>query len=155
MLLGGLWHGASLNFIFWGGLHGLALMVDKARMAILPKPGIVGGIIGWFLTFNFVCACWVFFRAADFEQAGEVFTRITTAFHGEVWSQFLQGYPLVVGLMAFGFMIHSVPAAQYVGLRSLFSRIHPLGQAVCLAAVIVLVAQIQQTDVQPFIYFQF
>lgn len=155
MLLGGLWHGASLNFIFWGGLHGTALMVDKARMAILPKPGRLGGAIGWFLTFNFVCACWVFFRAANFTQAREVFTRIATAFHGEVWLQFLEGYPLVVGFMAIGYLIHAVPAPQYVGLRGLFSRLHPLLQAVFLAGVIVLVAQLQQTDIQPFIYFQF
>ena len=29
MLLGGLWHGASLNFILWGGIHGLLLCLDK------------------------------------------------------------------------------------------------------------------------------
>ena len=37
MLLGGLWHGASLNFILWGGIHGILLALDKIWYAICPK----------------------------------------------------------------------------------------------------------------------
>jgi D-alanyl-lipoteichoic acid acyltransferase DltB (MBOAT superfamily) len=37
MLIGGLWHGASFNFIVWGGMHGVALAFDKMRMAIFKK----------------------------------------------------------------------------------------------------------------------
>lgn len=36
MLLGGLWHGASFNFILWGGIHGLLLCLDKMWQAICP-----------------------------------------------------------------------------------------------------------------------
>ena len=36
MLLGGLWHGASWNFVFWGGLHGVSLAIHKAWMALNP-----------------------------------------------------------------------------------------------------------------------
>ena len=31
MLLGGFWHGASWNFVLWGGMHGAALSIDKAK----------------------------------------------------------------------------------------------------------------------------
>src|ERR1035437_3965894 len=37
MLLGGLWHGASFNFIVWGGMHGLALAFDKLRLSLKFK----------------------------------------------------------------------------------------------------------------------
>ena len=37
MLLGGLWHGASLRFIIWGALHGLALAVHKIFLEIFPS----------------------------------------------------------------------------------------------------------------------
>src|ERR1019366_3533822 len=37
MLLGGLWHGASFNFIVWGGMHGLALALDKLRLSYKLK----------------------------------------------------------------------------------------------------------------------
>ena len=59
-LLGGLWHGASWTFIFWGLLHGMAMVIHRlwARFGrALPAA------LGWFLTFNFVNATWVFFRA--------------------------------------------------------------------------------------------
>jgi D-alanyl-lipoteichoic acid acyltransferase DltB (MBOAT superfamily) len=32
MLLGGLWHGASWTFVFWGGLHGAGLAFERARL---------------------------------------------------------------------------------------------------------------------------
>ncbi len=69
MLIGGIWHGAGWNFLLWGGLHGLALVVlrvwKKARIK-LPKA------FAWFLTFNFVNFTWIFFRADTFEHAMKV-----------------------------------------------------------------------------------
>lgn len=37
MLLGGFWHGASWNFIFWGALHGVALVLDKMFNSFFGK----------------------------------------------------------------------------------------------------------------------
>jgi alginate O-acetyltransferase complex protein AlgI len=68
MLLGGLWHGASANFVVWGGIHGLALSLERARgrrsvAAVLPRP------LQTAFTFSVVCFAWVFFRAADLDDA--------------------------------------------------------------------------------------
>lgn len=66
MLLGGLWHGAGWNFIFWGGLHGVALCVNH----IWRKTGRVAPkIVSWGGTMIVVTVCWVFFRANSLEQA--------------------------------------------------------------------------------------
>ena len=155
MLLGGLWHGASLNFIFWGGLHGLALVVDKLRARVWPHPGRFGSFLGWIVTFHFVCFCWIFFRATDFQLALGMLTRIGTAFHPELALQFIMGYPVVVILLALGALLHATPVNAYEALRAGFSRAHPLLQAVALSMMIVLVAEFQTADIQPFIYFQF
>lgn len=65
-ILGGLWHGAGWTFIFWGLLHGLALVIYSIWKKIgyfMPK------FPAWFITFNFVNISWVFFRAKDWEHA--------------------------------------------------------------------------------------
>lgn len=68
MLLGGLWHGASWNFVLWGGLHGGILAVErlKGKSSIyhgLPKP------IRITITFLLVLVGWVFFRAPDLARS--------------------------------------------------------------------------------------
>lgn len=68
MILGGLWHGASWNFVFWGGFHGLLLALERLRgkqslFAPLPRPFQVAG------TFGLVLVSWVLFRTADLSRA--------------------------------------------------------------------------------------
>jgi alginate O-acetyltransferase complex protein AlgI len=70
MLLGGLWHGADWTFVFWGGLNGLALCLDKAA----GKKGIAlpGRLLRVFGTFAFITFTWIFFRADSFAAAWTV-----------------------------------------------------------------------------------
>jgi alginate O-acetyltransferase complex protein AlgI len=68
MLLGGLWHGASWNFVLWGAIHGGMLAFERAQgkqgfYARLPRPVRVA------LTFVIVCLSWVFFRAKTLPEA--------------------------------------------------------------------------------------
>jgi alginate O-acetyltransferase complex protein AlgI len=70
MLLGGLWHGASWNFIIWGGLHGLYLVINHAYRSVGPKAHGQWRKAGdWLLTFLAVVVAWVFFRAETFRGA--------------------------------------------------------------------------------------
>jgi alginate O-acetyltransferase complex protein AlgI len=69
MLLGGLWHGANWTFVAWGGLHGIALVVNHLWETLgfrLPRG------IAWLLTLLFVMTGWVLFRSPDFRHAGQV-----------------------------------------------------------------------------------
>lgn len=77
-LIGGLWHGAGWTFLFWGALHGGALVIHRLWLKLNIKMHI---IIGWFLTFNFVNIAWVFFRAKEWEDALKV---LKGMFMGEV-----------------------------------------------------------------------
>ena len=68
MLLGGLWHGASWNFVIWGGIHGGMLVLERAQgknafYRRMPGPCRVA------MTFFIVLMAWVFFRTADLPAA--------------------------------------------------------------------------------------
>jgi alginate O-acetyltransferase complex protein AlgI len=88
MLLGGLWHGASWTFVIWGLLHGVGLAVHKLWVRHKPKipaPQFVGTLVGWALTYTFVCVGWVFFRAPTLASAGEMLRRIAVLSGGVSW----------------------------------------------------------------------
>lgn len=65
----GIWHGAGWNFVIWGILHGICILIHRIWKNIgrkLPK------LIGWFITINLVNIFWVFFRARDLQSAVKV-----------------------------------------------------------------------------------
>ena len=68
-ILGGIWHGAGWTFIFWGFLHGVALVINHIWKSIGFK---LPTILAWFITFNFINIAWVFFRAKEWDDALKV-----------------------------------------------------------------------------------
>jgi alginate O-acetyltransferase complex protein AlgI len=87
MLLGGLWHGASWNFVIWGASHGIALWLLRAttnyRRSVLERiqlPKILTTSLGILATFHFVCLTWVFFRAETLADASLIITGMFTHF---------------------------------------------------------------------------
>lgn len=76
MLLGGLWHGAGWTFVFWGGLHGIYLVINHLYRSLrknlghnLKNDGWLLRRMGWLVTFMSVVISWVFFRANNFDTA--------------------------------------------------------------------------------------
>jgi alginate O-acetyltransferase complex protein AlgI len=68
MLLGGLWHGAAWNFVIWGGVHGVGLMVNHLWRQIAQPRGLAcPAPLAWAITFAFVTAAWVPFRAENLQ----------------------------------------------------------------------------------------
>lgn len=160
MLLGGLWHGASWNFIVWGGLHGFALVVHKFFRSLLKRDKHYRstGIKKFFavvITFHFVCFCWIFFRNTSFEGSVTMINQIFTAFHPEVFVQLVSGYWKVFALMALGFALHWCPDSWQDACSRTMVRMPLPAQAFVLIALIYLVIQVKSSDIQPFIYFQF
>lgn len=160
MLLGGLWHGASWNFIVWGGLHGFALAVHKFFRSLLKRDKHYhsSGIRKFFavvITFHFVCFCWIFFRNTSFEGSITMINQIFTAFHPEVFVQLISGYWKVFALMALGFALHWCPDSWQDACSRTMVRMPLPAQAFVLIALIYLVIQVKSSDIQPFIYFQF
>lgn len=68
-LIAGFWHGAGWLFIIWGGMHGAALITNRAWKRLGIK---IWGWISWFLTFNFINFSLVFFRANSFSDVKKI-----------------------------------------------------------------------------------
>jgi len=106
MLLGGLWHGAALKFLLWGGLHGLYLTIHGwcARWGV-KLPATVARA----LTLLAVILAWVPFRAQNFGAAA-LFYRALFGDNGiavpEIFARFAPGL---------GHVLHVVPVLPYLG----------------------------------------
>jgi len=113
MLLGGLWHGAAWTFVFWGGLHGVYLVVNHAwhwlrRMMGRPagNPSWGGLWLGRGVTLLAVIVGWVFFRADSFAAAAEMLRGMAGRNGAVLPSQLIDVVPLL-GRLASG--LPSVP----------------------------------------------
>lgn len=80
MLLGGLWHGASWNFVLWGGLHGLMLIVNHALRGVFERYNITIAkslhALCIALTFTMVSLAWVVFRAETLQGAMAMYSAL-------------------------------------------------------------------------------
>lgn len=161
MLLGGLWHGASLRFIIWGALHGIALAVHKLVMELFPrkkdKPvSFVWRVISIALTFHFVAFCWIFFRANSFETALNIIYNIADLeFDWDAWQTIIIGYKNVFLLIAIGFVWHFIPK-RWMAIPQQWFNVAPIFvKSVVLGFVFWVVYATATAGPQPFIYFQF
>jgi len=72
-IIGGLWHGAGWTFLFWGFLHGIALVVHRIWSVVGFK---LNSIISWIITFNFINFTFVFFRAEEWNDATTILNKM-------------------------------------------------------------------------------
>ena len=160
MLLGGLWHGASWNFVIWGSVHGVALCLHKAWQQLLGHdkhyhPTGLRRVLAVVLTFHLVCFSWLFFAGSSFESSAAMLTQIFTNFQPQLITQFVAGYPEVTALMALGFVLHFLPTRLNERTEALMGRTPSILLAVLLALTIIWVIQVKGSEIQPFIYFKF
>ena len=155
MLLGGLWHGASWNFVFWGGLHGTALVLDKFWLRLNIKPTRFTHWLGVIFTFHFVCLSWIFFRANSFEVSRQILIQIFTNFQGAILLDWIKGYRIVAALMGLGFFLHFAPHKLDEWTQTIMLKMPIIVQSAVLAFFIWIYLQVRSADIQPFIYFQF
>ena len=163
MLLGGLWHGAGLRFVLWGGMHGIALAFHKLYIGLFPaipeSKSIVKQYftkwIGIFVTFHFVCFCWIFFRASNMELAGQMIRQILLHFNPQIFLEFISGYKTVLLMMLFGYFLHFIPKSIELKTQNAVTALPLLGKVAFLFFVIFVVVQFKSSEIQPFIYFQF
>lgn len=87
MLVSGIWHGSTWNFVVWGALHGLYQVAGRvtapARQALRQKLGVDTRPFSYrfgqmLTTFVLVAFAWIFFRAQSLAQAAQYLTRMVT-----------------------------------------------------------------------------
>lgn len=158
MLLGGLWHGASSQFIIWGALNGVGLVVYKFWRKISPWENKTGWVINsWkiFLTFSFITFTRLWFRSETAETPGLMMSQMGGNFRGDLIPSIIASYPLVFSLMLAGFIIHWLPVKVKQGYRDLFVRMPLPVQALASIIAVIIAFQAVSAGLQPFIYFQF
>jgi alginate O-acetyltransferase complex protein AlgI len=148
MTLGGLWHGASWNFVIWGVYHGSLLSAERLIAGRREHQGLVRIPLAIF-TFGLVCIGWVPFRAATLNASLYVWQQMIVGHGGSsllsLWHWRMMGLALAVALV------------EEYGVA--FAKLH-MAPAWLWTATIVLVLLIIEvfgvTDQQlPFVYFQF
>ena len=86
-LTSGLWHGANWTYVFWGGIHGLALIIEKSMGKIQIGNSRLGRLIKWLFVFAFCNISWIFFRAESIQDAFYIIkTVFTDAMHPSVFA---------------------------------------------------------------------
>jgi D-alanyl-lipoteichoic acid acyltransferase DltB (MBOAT superfamily) len=158
MLIGGLWHGANLRFIIWGGLHGTGLAINKIWSFIFgekTQKRRLTRAISVFFTFQFVSFCWIFFRAQDMHSVGLILRQIFKDFMPGSFSTLFQAYSGVLALMAAGYIIHFLPEKFKESYRGLFIKIPLAVQMVIVLLAGFLLYQMRTAEIMPFIYFRF
>jgi alginate O-acetyltransferase complex protein AlgI len=163
MLLGGLWHGASWRFIIWGGLHGLALTVHKLFRGWVEAEPVektsagrtFSKYVNMFLTFHFVCFCWIFFRATSMQTAMDMIGQIMHHLSPQLLFEIVGGYKAVMLLMLIGYVMHFIPVDIEIKFQEKITEMPLAYKAAFMLTIIVLVIQTKSAGIQPFIYFQF
>ena len=148
MLLGGLWHGASWQFVVWGFLHGIALVVHREWRRVfggvhLPTPLCIG------LTFYWVCLAWIFFRATSVSIALQVCESFVLLRSPGVIAPGVGGFIALAGLA-----IASAPPVRAV-VREWWRALPVWAFAALFGGLFTLAFALAPTDAAPFIYFQF
>ncbi len=174
MLLGGLWHGASWNFVLWGALNGLGVIFYKLWRNISPwkdKTKWFNRLWAIFLTFNFISFTRIWFRSGSINSweeldeghniisewftANEMLYQLLYDFRWSLFSDVFYGYYKVIFVIILGFLIHFIPEKYKLWYRGKFAKASVYLQLIICFFVVFIIYQIASTSLQPFIYFQF
>ena len=153
MLIGGLWHGASWNFVIWGGIHGTMLALERARgkdSIYRKSPQFVRMAI----TFLITCVSWVFFRAESLPRSIAYIKALFGIGHITLANKVIVSTVYtpyhVFTFLACIVLVWAAPQAW-----NFTQKLPPVRAVACLAVFVLSVAMLWTQTVNPFLYFQF
>jgi alginate O-acetyltransferase complex protein AlgI len=156
MLLGGLWHGAGINFVIWGAIHGLWLTVEKVLNIRLIKPvrrfSLIH-VLQVIVVFHIVCFSWIFFRSSTFNQA-LYFVNSFARFLLSPWSYGLSGFQYAGWTLIVFWVCYELLATRFRPFAR-FYLASPITQIFCIVMGIFVIVFMSTFTQVPFVYFQF
>jgi alginate O-acetyltransferase complex protein AlgI len=152
MVIGGLWHGASWTFVIWGAIHGLGLAAQHFWRVSRGNKKAEGAwkYFNIFVTIQYVCFAWIFFRASSFENANAILSRI-----GSLSFSVVNISPPLVLILTIAILTHYCPKKWYDFSVNVYSRAPFFVQALALALLVIGLQYVAQTGATPFIYNKF
>jgi alginate O-acetyltransferase complex protein AlgI len=160
MIVGGLWHGASENFVIWGAMNGLALVIYKYWKPISPYENKTWLIVHFwkiFLTFNFITFTRIWFRLEDDGAPLVMLNQIWNNFNFsmDTLGLVLWTFRSVFWVMLIGYIFHWLPQRIKNMYEGWFTKSPMLLQVLAVAVIIFVMYQAVSDTFKPFVYFQF
>jgi alginate O-acetyltransferase complex protein AlgI len=164
MLLGGLWHGASWNFVLWGLIHGLLLIIHRVvkqnntlTSLYTSRPRIFT-MIGWIVTQYFIFMTWLIFRLEDSPiliQALKSYIGIGSHWDNQEMLEHLPEMKFLTFGIAILFICGHLLSSKIGGFKHWISRQNPLVWGVLIGTMIGLSFTLRPAETADFIYFRF
>ena len=160
MVLGGLWHGASDNFVICGAMNGIALILYNHWKKISPYEQLNNWVVHiWkiFITFNFITFTRIWFRLEKDGAPSQMLHQIWHNFelNQDSISILLYGFDIALIVMLIGYIIHWLPGKTKLFGEKLFTKLPMYVQSIVVAIILVFVYQAFSDTFKPFVYFQF
>jgi D-alanyl-lipoteichoic acid acyltransferase DltB (MBOAT superfamily) len=165
-LIGGLWHGAGWTFVFWGFLHGVAVIIHRLwRKFNVTMPRA----LAWFITFNFVNIAWIFFRAKSWESALNVLSGML-GINGFILPRtilqklnFFETIGIHEGVAVIPFTIALIPmifvslilAMLFKNSNEMLAKFETTGRNMIVTGFVFLIAVLHISKYSEFLYFRF
>jgi len=142
--LSGIWHGAGLNFLIWGLLHGVALVFLKCLAKVGVKP--LNPYLALFCTYIFVSFAWIFF-ANSLPDAAAILSAFTRArAFGDISEL------AVLAVILAGIFVYPKISALKDTLIALFAELPFLPKALALGVIFTLIFALMPSGIPNFIY---
>lgn len=160
MVIGGLWHGASENFVMWGAMNGVALIIYNHWRKISPYENSTTLFTRFWrilITFNFITFTRIWFRLEDDGAPANMLTQIWYHFdlNSDTFNTLMTGFDTALYVMIFGYILHWLPSkVKEFGERK-FTALPMVLQSAVVAIILIIIYQAFSDTFKPFVYFQF
>jgi len=160
MIIGGLWHGPSQNFVIWGAMNGAALVIYNYWKKISPYENKSWWIVHFWkilITFNFITFTRIWFRLKEDGAPNKMLDRIFNHFDFDwtVLGTVLWSFGTVFILIGVGFILHWLPQRMKDGGVAAFARLPLVVQIIGIAIAILFMYQAVSDSFKPFVYLEF
>ena len=162
MFLGGLWHGASWNFVIWGIMHGAYLAIHKMIVKKIPRLGNhsffktkIGIVFSIFVTQYFIFLAWIAFRVQNFDYmiySMEKF--IFLDFQTKIVSEIIISHKFSVVIIILFIILHIISFKKR-NLPEKISNYKSKYWIIFLVIIITLILFFNSGNEEDFIYFKF
>ncbi len=159
MVVGGLWHNPHQNFVIWGALNGIGLVLYNHWRKVSPYEKSNWLVVHFwkiFITFNFITFTRLWFRLKGEEKPIEMLNHITQKFNfsWEAFSQMCTIFMPALIIMVIGYIIHWLPEKTKSYTLSTFTKIPAPLQVIVVSLIIFLTYQLMSEGTKP-IYFSY